>query len=516
MAQIPKGGTLVPGGATFPVIREAVYASTLVNLNAMDPAQLYLGMIGIAADFPGTIYIATSLSPLIWTPFSAAATTGKLKDTVVAASITNRALTGLTPSIDGITPTAGDRVLLKNQTTISQNGIYVASAGAWTRAADFDTATQATVYGAFVPVNLGTTNAGTMWIVSAPTPTIVLGTTVLTFTETAAFQPSPSVPALVVATTSSRGVAKNYARGDHVHGILATTLNPLAFAWTNTHTFASTATFSSTVAINNRLQFAPQNFTLNSVNPTVVLTSPFLKVTSTSFGLFIGIMNTGIDGMIVHIMNVGTIQVRLYAGGGGANVAGYRELEQNQIATYLYNATSGTWNEVVKSVPATLGILWSYPDAIKTADFTPSLTQTGTTFSGLTNRIDPTLGPILAYSQTGFGGTEGVQVKFQNVSASTNPITIRLGNGINEIGRDYIMTGAYQSVTMENMAGLPFGSPWMVVAEAGKPTSLPPFSDATRPSPFSTPVGYAIFNTDDNAPNFCDGSSWRDALGMVT
>src|SRR5690348_844249 len=41
-------------------------------------------------------------------------------------------------TIDGVSVVAGDRVLCKDQTTGSQNGIWVCAAGAWARAADAD------------------------------------------------------------------------------------------------------------------------------------------------------------------------------------------------------------------------------------------------------------------------------------------------------------------------------------------------------------------------------------------
>ena len=42
------------------------------------------------------------------------------------------------------------------------------------------------------------------------------------------------------------------------------------------------------------------------------------------------------------------------------------------------------------------------------------------------------------------------------------------------------------------------------------------FSNVTRPSPASRPAGTAIFNTDDNAPNYSDGLFWRDSTGVIT
>jgi hypothetical protein len=42
------------------------------------------------------------------------------------------------------------------------------------------------------------------------------------------------------------------------------------------------------------------------------------------------------------------------------------------------------------------------------------------------------------------------------------------------------------------------------------------FSNVTRPSPSTYPVGGMIWNTDDEAPNFSDGTNWRDAMGTIT
>jgi len=56
---------------------------------------------------------------------------------LVASTANITTLSGLL-TIDSVTVAAGDRVLVKNQSTASQNGIYTASAGAWTRAVGAD------------------------------------------------------------------------------------------------------------------------------------------------------------------------------------------------------------------------------------------------------------------------------------------------------------------------------------------------------------------------------------------
>lgn len=67
--------------------------------------------------------------------------------------------------IDGVTLASGDRVLVKNQTTASQNGVYVAGATP-ARAIDFDGTPLNEVQGGnLVPVQLGTVNSNTQWII---------------------------------------------------------------------------------------------------------------------------------------------------------------------------------------------------------------------------------------------------------------------------------------------------------------------------------------------------------------
>ena len=82
--------------------------------------------------------------------------------------------------IDGYTLVAGDRVLVKNQDTASENGIYVvAESGAPSRAADADSSAEVTP-GMFTFVEQGTTNADSGWVLITD-GTINLGTTGLEF-----------------------------------------------------------------------------------------------------------------------------------------------------------------------------------------------------------------------------------------------------------------------------------------------------------------------------------------------
>jgi len=83
------------------------------------------------------------------------------KQSVRCATTANTVQSGLL-TIDGVTLLNGNRVLVKDQTTQTQNGIFVAASGAWTRATDMDAAAE--FPSAFVFVEEGTVNADTGWL----------------------------------------------------------------------------------------------------------------------------------------------------------------------------------------------------------------------------------------------------------------------------------------------------------------------------------------------------------------
>jgi hypothetical protein len=106
----------------------------------------------------------------------------KWKQDVVAASTANVTLSSAPSSLDGVTLNSGDRVLLKNQATASENGVYVfgGAGSALTRAADGQTGAE--LVSATFPVRAGTVNQDTWW--TCTNDTITVGTTALQFTQT--------------------------------------------------------------------------------------------------------------------------------------------------------------------------------------------------------------------------------------------------------------------------------------------------------------------------------------------
>lgn len=94
------------------------------------------------------------------------------------ATTANITLSGL-QTIDGIAVAADDRVLVKNQTVGSANGIYVASTGVWQRASDFSGLRDAT-FGTMVFAASGTAGAHVYYVSTAAG--FIIGTTSLSFT----------------------------------------------------------------------------------------------------------------------------------------------------------------------------------------------------------------------------------------------------------------------------------------------------------------------------------------------
>jgi hypothetical protein len=83
-------------------------------------------------------------------------------------------------TIDGIACVTGDRVLVKNQGSGADNGIYLASTGDWTRASDFR-GNRAAADGTLMFVRSGATSQLSIYELSCATSPAVIGTTALTF-----------------------------------------------------------------------------------------------------------------------------------------------------------------------------------------------------------------------------------------------------------------------------------------------------------------------------------------------
>lgn len=155
------------------------------------------------------------------------------KQSVRAATTAHVPLTGL-QNIDGISLVAGDRVLVKNQTNASQNGIYVVAAGAWVRSEDCDANSKVTP-ALLVSVETGSSQADTIWQLITDAP-ISIDTTALTFQNitnglarlaSPAFSGNPTAPTPDTADNDSSIATTAFVRNAlAAFGLATNALNP--------------------------------------------------------------------------------------------------------------------------------------------------------------------------------------------------------------------------------------------------------------------------------------------------
>jgi hypothetical protein len=155
-------GAFTANGATF--VGSPTYSGVTLS-----------GTVTNATDATTKEYVDSVAAGLSWKQAVVVATT-------VADGNINLATGGLLTLDTNYTVSAGQRVLVKNQTNSAQNGIYIASAGAWTRSTDMDSITPINeINGAAVFIENGLTQADTAWVQTANVTT--LGTDPLVWSQ---------------------------------------------------------------------------------------------------------------------------------------------------------------------------------------------------------------------------------------------------------------------------------------------------------------------------------------------
>ena len=152
----------------------ALAGGTMTGAIAMGTNKITgLGTPTDAADAATKAYVDSAAQGIDWKASVRAATTANV---TLASDLENG------DTLDGVTLATGDRILVKNQSTGSENGIYTVNAsGAPTRSTDADTGAELTSNFA-VFVEEGTTNADQGYVLTND-GAITVGTTALTFTQ---------------------------------------------------------------------------------------------------------------------------------------------------------------------------------------------------------------------------------------------------------------------------------------------------------------------------------------------
>jgi hypothetical protein len=214
--------TSIVGGGTY-------YTAISYVVGGVAGDRLVLGPVTAGSvDVSGQVTpaIAGAVAALAW------------KQPVRAATTANATLSSAFEdgdTIDGVVLVTGDRILIKNQTTASENGIYVVNAsGAPSRAADADSGSD--FVGATVKVSEGTTNADQEWSCTTNAP-IVVGATALTFARPTV--PAPTETFILACSDETTGLATGNAK--------ITFRIPYAFTLTEVRASLTTAQASGSI-----------------------------------------------------------------------------------------------------------------------------------------------------------------------------------------------------------------------------------------------------------------------------
>lgn len=341
-----------------------------------------------------------------------AATTGALTATYsngasgVGATLTNAAaMVALT--LDGISLSVGDRVLIKDQTAQEQNGIYTVTtvgsgAANWviTRATDYDTSAEI-ISGTYTIVEDGTANSSNMFVMTT-NGTITVGTTAIVWS---AFNSAANINVTAPITKSGNTIALT---------------TPLAA------TFGGTGVSNSaTITLGGAISTAAA-FTTSGANALTLTTTGSTNVTLPTTGTLVNTAVTTLSslasvGTITSGVWNGTLIGGTYGGTGVNNGASTLTLAAN-FATSGANALTLTTTGATNVTLPTSGTLFSSANgplnALSTYNTNGLLTQTAAnTFTGRT--VTGTAGTISVSNGDGVAGNPTLTIDATYIGQNT-------------------------------------------------------------------------------------------------
>ncbi len=260
------------------------------------------------------------------------------KNAVRAATTANITLSGA-QTIDGISVIVGDRVLVKNQSTAANNGIYLCASGVWTRTSD--TSTGAMMLQATVSIEEGSVNADTIYTCITDAP-ITIGVTNINFAKTSA-----------TTYTSSNGITlsagNNFTLDTTLIGLTSVTSTAFIGALTGNATTATNAATATNIAggVGGSIPYQ------TAVNTTSLLANGLSGQVLTSAGTTLAPTWTTPTTGTVTAVSVATNQGISGASSGGATPAltlslgaltGVTSVNGLIITANTATITTGVWN----------------------------------------------------------------------------------------------------------------------------------------------------------------------------
>ena len=385
------------------------------------------------------------------------------------ATTGNITLSGL-QTIDGYTTLANDRVLVKNQTTSAQNGIYVASTGAWARSSDANTWNS--LISAFTFIMNGTTQQNSGWVCTI-TSGGTLGTTPVTWSQLAS--------------------AASYFAGTGL------TLSSYTFSITPVGTSGTYGSASSVpVFVTNA------SGQVSSVTNTTISIAPS-QINAT-------IPNSGLTNSTISGVALGSNLANLTAGtnitfSSGTTYNGSSAITINASSTMVYpgagipNSTGSAWGTSYSTTGSgTVVALATSPTFVTPILGTPQSGNFSTgTFTWPTFNQNTTGNASTATTANNLSGTTQYSLPYQSASATTGYLSPGTANSV------LITNGVGSAPSWATQASLSVGSATNIVGGTAGAIAYQTGSGATSFLSLGT-SGY-VLTSGASAPSYTAQSS---------
>jgi hypothetical protein len=349
-----------------------------------------------STDIANKLYVDSVAAGLSW------------KQPVAVATTVNITLSGL-QTIDGYTTLAGDRVLVKNQTNAANNGIYIASATAWSRSSDMDA--WAEFVGAICFVSYGTLQIGSAWYCSAQ-PGGTLGVTAVNwsnFSVAAVYTAGTGLTlnAYQFSITNTGVTAATYGSASAVPVIAVNAQGQITSATNTTIAIANTQVSGlGTMSTQNAGSVAITGGTLDAVTIGGTTAGAITGTTITANTQFSG-AGTGLTGTATGLSIGGTAALATSLAGGATGSLPFQS--GANTTTFLAAGTNGQVLTLASGIPS-----WATPTtgtvtSVSGAGTVNGLTLTGTVTTSGSLTLGGTLSNIansaLTNSSITFGAT---------------------------------------------------------------------------------------------------------------
>lgn len=284
----------------------------------------------------------------------------KLGASVMTVAVSNIALSGLS-AVNGYTPSAGDRILVIGQSTASENGVYVAAAGSWSRATDSDS--DAELRGFQYLITAGT-NANYRYG-NTNQSTITVGSTNITYQTISAGEADPiftASPSFGITNTNISNWTTAYNR------------SPVSLGFSGTSTKTLTLTKQDGSALT-------ANFSIVSSDVTE---SGNLYFTDARARGAISLTTTGSSGAATYNSTTGVLNIPQYQGGVTSIIAGTGiSVNASTGAVTITNTITNT-NQLTNGA----GFLTAESDTLQTVTSRGATTTTSITASSFFEQSD--------------------------------------------------------------------------------------------------------------------------------